>query len=232
MVSADVNSSGGNYVLFTTSASTAIGNYQEYTLPSVAAGTYTVDFYYKSGPSRGINQASVDGVNIGGPTDEYTSATGYQASQLGSVMLTAGNHLIRFTITGKNGSASNYQLAVDKIVLALAASTDTGTSTATTTATGTRTGTSTSTSTSTSTITGNCITTLISNGYAAGTASPCSTCNQNGNSLATKCSKMIDCLAPPKTQADVTNCQNTVGADSTVADCVSALTTAACPSGF
>jgi hypothetical protein len=43
---------------------------------------------------------------------------------------------------------------------------------------------------------------------------------------------MIDCLAPPKTQADITNCQNTVGADSVVAGCVLALTTAACPNGF
>jgi hypothetical protein len=43
---------------------------------------------------------------------------------------------------------------------------------------------------------------------------------------------MIDCLAPPKTQADITNCQNAVGGDSTVYGCVYALTTAACPTGF
>jgi hypothetical protein len=79
---------------------------------------------------------------------------------------------------------------------------------------------------------GSCITKLINDGYAAGTAPPCSVCIENGTSKTDKCTKMIDCLAPPKTQADVTNCQNTVGADSVVGGCVFALTTDACPSGF
>jgi len=87
-------------------------------LPNVAAGSYDVDFYYVSGPSRGINQASIDGVKIGATTDEYSPGTVFQVvSHLGSATLTAGDHTIRFTITGKNTSATNFQLTVDKIVL-------------------------------------------------------------------------------------------------------------------
>lgn len=79
---------------------------------------------------------------------------------------------------------------------------------------------------------GNCITQIIADGYAAGTAPPCSECIENGSSLAAKCTGMLDCLAPPKTNADYTNCLNTVGGSSKVGDCVSALTTAGCPSGY
>lgn len=80
---------------------------------------------------------------------------------------------------------------------------------------------------------GNCISQIIANGYAAGTAPACSACNDgNGNSLATKCTGMLDCLAPPKTSADFTTCLNAVGGSSRVSDCVSALTTAGCPSGY
>jgi hypothetical protein len=214
----------------------AVNDYIEFTLPSIAAGTYTVDLYYKAYFTRGICQASIDGVNIGTATDEYASLGVNQVlKSLGNMMLTAADHTIRFTITGK-GSGSAYTMTIDKIVLTLTSSTDTGTSTATTTATGTatgtRTGTTTGTATSTSTTTGNCITTLINDGYAAGTAPPCSACKEYNTSLTAQCTGMIDCLAPPKTQASVLDCQHSVGGDSVVADCVSALTTAACPNGF
>ena len=80
---------------------------------------------------------------------------------------------------------------------------------------------------------GNCISQIIASGYAAGTAPACSACNDgNGNSLATKCTGMLDCLAPPKTSADYTTCLNAVGGSSKVRDCANALTTAGCPGGF
>ncbi len=80
---------------------------------------------------------------------------------------------------------------------------------------------------------GNCITQIISDGYAAGTAAPCSACNDgNGNSLATKCTGMLDCLVPPSTESDFTRCLNLVGGSSRVTDCVTALTTVACPTGY
>jgi hypothetical protein len=79
---------------------------------------------------------------------------------------------------------------------------------------------------------GSCMAKLINDGYAAGTAAPCSACKENGIPKTALCTKMIDCLAPPKTQASVLECQNSVGADSVVAACVSPLTAAACPGGF
>jgi hypothetical protein len=43
---------------------------------------------------------------------------------------------------------------------------------------------------------------------------------------------MLDCLAPPKTSVDFTNCLNSVGGSGPLVTCVSALTTAGCPSGY
>lgn len=80
---------------------------------------------------------------------------------------------------------------------------------------------------------GNCISQIIASGYASGTAPACSACNDgNGNSLATKCTGMLDCLAPPKTSADFITCLNAVGGSSKVRDCVNTLTTAGCPAGY
>jgi hypothetical protein len=79
---------------------------------------------------------------------------------------------------------------------------------------------------------GTCINQLISNGYAAGSAPTCRQCMENGISLEAKCQAMIDCLAPPCTKACTTYCQNSAQADGVVSSCVSALTQAACPSGF
>jgi hypothetical protein len=181
-VSADLSDSGGQHVNFTTSSSTAVGDYQEYTLPSVAAGTYTVDFYYTSGTSRGINQASIDGVNIGGPTDEYAGAQAYQVvSHLGSTTLTAGSHTIRFTMTGKNASASWYNCTFDKIVLAQTACT----STTTTTVTGT--GTWTATTTGLTTVLGTATSTSIgtATATASGTATGTTTVAASGTGTGT-----------------------------------------------
>jgi hypothetical protein len=81
--------------------------------------------------------------------------------------------------------------------------------------------------------TGNCITQIIGSGYRAGSAPACSACNDgNGNSLASKCTAMLDCLAPPRTSADDIYCLNHVSGSSRVGDCVTALTKVGCPSGY
>jgi hypothetical protein len=76
----------------------------------------------------------------------------------------------------------------------------------------------------------NCITDLQTNGYTAGTAAPCSACNDNGKSLETQCEAVIDCLAPqwPCSGNCLTQCYNMAGASGPVMSCVTALTTAAC----
>jgi len=79
---------------------------------------------------------------------------------------------------------------------------------------------------------GNCIGQIQSNGYVFGAAPACSECNDHGATQADKCTGMIDCLATiwPCTVGTTCwyNCLNSVGGSGVVADCVSALTNAAC----
>ncbi len=79
----------------------------------------------------------------------------------------------------------------------------------------------------------NCVSTIVANGYKAGTAPACSACTDgNGGSLATKCEKMLDCLDAKGTPA-LTDCLNAVAGSSLVSACVTALTKAAgCPAGY
>jgi hypothetical protein len=150
-VGSDAGASGGKYTQFNQAGTPAVGDYIEFTLPNIVAGTYTVDFYYKGYTARGINQASIDSTAIGSVTDEYTSAyTNLNFKTLGSTTFTAGNHFIRFTITGKRTAATipYYGMTIDKIVLTPQAP---YTATATSTATGTVSATTTVSSTATST---------------------------------------------------------------------------------
>jgi hypothetical protein len=80
--------------------------------------------------------------------------------------------------------------------------------------------------------TSSCINQIINNGYVYGSAPPCSACKDISTPLQTKCEGMLDCLAPPSTKTDLAYCQNKVGGSQRVYECVTALTNAACPSGF
>jgi hypothetical protein len=115
-ITAEAAASGGRYVEFSRTAST--GAWIEFTLPNVVAGTYDLRFLYKSNTNRGIVQASIDGVNQGATCNEYAARAAHKvACSLGTRMLTAGNHKIRFTVTGKVSSSSGYQMVVDQISL-------------------------------------------------------------------------------------------------------------------
>jgi hypothetical protein len=82
-------------------------------------------------------------------------------------------------------------------------------------------------------VSSNCITQIIGNGYKAGSARPCSACTDgNGGSLATQCTQMLDCLAPPSTSSNFLYCLNYIHGSSLVGDCVNALTKVACPTGY
>jgi hypothetical protein len=75
----------------------------------------------------------------------------------------------------------------------------------------------------------NCITQIVADGYAAGSAQPCSKCNDNGNPLETACIRMLDCLKPPKHSTDKLDCLHAVSGSSVVAACVDELIKVACP---
>ena len=76
-----------------------------------------------------------------------------------------------------------------------------------------------------------CVGTMISNGYAAGTAIPCSMCRENQLSRAALCMAIIDCIAPlyPCTGC-FTDCSNQNGGSGPVNKCVTDLVAAACGS--
>ena len=76
---------------------------------------------------------------------------------------------------------------------------------------------------------GNCMSQVVSNDYACGSAPACSACIVNGTSQALGCQKGVDCLAGASSCDS--NCQlkclNSAG-DAQIQKCVTALQTAAC----
>ena len=57
-------------------------------------------------------------MNQGSPCDQYaTTAMQQAACNLASKTLGAGNHTIRFTVTGKNASSTGFMMVIDQIAL-------------------------------------------------------------------------------------------------------------------
>jgi hypothetical protein len=79
-------------------------------------------------------------------------------------------------------------------------------------------------------ISASCYADIIDNGYACGSAAPCSACTVNNVLREAECQKGIDCLAAAGPSCD-SNCQlkclNDAG-DAQVGACIKALQTAAC----
>ena len=102
----------------TTLQSTAVGNSVTIPINVPTAGTYDIRVAAKDTGGRGIMQLSVNGVNVGSPADEYSSA-GYTWNEfdLGTVSLPAGSQPFKFTVTGKDAASSAYQLTFDYITL-------------------------------------------------------------------------------------------------------------------
>jgi hypothetical protein len=111
-VQTDTNSSGGKWVEL---AGNSVGDYINFTVPSVPAGTYQLKMEWKGNTTRGILQLSVDGTKLGATLDQYATGQSYPTTTFGNVTFaTAGSHAIRLTVTGKNKSSSSYQLSADK----------------------------------------------------------------------------------------------------------------------
>ncbi|OCT13093.1 hypothetical protein A8709_20295 [Paenibacillus pectinilyticus] len=112
---ADAPASGGS---FNNLSGNAVGDYVQYTLNVPQTGTYTVYVGNRKAANKGIYQLAVNGTNLGSTVDQYAAASGYAESNLGTVTISAaGNQTFRFTVTGKNASASTYNLAYDYITL-------------------------------------------------------------------------------------------------------------------
>jgi carbohydrate binding protein with CBM35 domain len=111
----DANTSGGQWISLN---ATGTGSWMEFTLPNVPAGTYSFRLKYKSNNNRGQMDLRVDGVQVGGILDQYSSTAAYPTFTFGNVTFaSSGNHLVRMRVTGKNSSSSSYTLSADQFIL-------------------------------------------------------------------------------------------------------------------
>jgi len=111
----DANSSGGTWVQLN---ATGTGSWMEFTLPNIPAGTYSLKMKFKGNTNRGQLSLKVDGTQLGGTLDEYSSAQTYPEQTFGTVTFSStGNHAVRLTVTGKNASSTAYFLSADNFTL-------------------------------------------------------------------------------------------------------------------
>jgi glucose/arabinose dehydrogenase len=113
-VTSDSTASGGAWIALN---ATAVGNYMQFTTPSLAAGSYMVQLAYKTNTNRGITILAVDGAQVGDPVDEYSATVSYPTVTFGAVTFaSAGTHTVRLAVTGKNASSTAYNLIADRFI--------------------------------------------------------------------------------------------------------------------
>jgi hypothetical protein len=95
------------------------GEWIEFRLPAVPAGTYNLVLRYKSHPTnRAIMSLSVDGTQLGGTLDQRTSPATFPSRDFGTVRFTAaGDHYVRLNVTGKSNATGPWNLSADVITL-------------------------------------------------------------------------------------------------------------------
>jgi hypothetical protein len=112
----DSSATGGTWLALMADGA---GDWVQFAIPNLEAGTYSVTLRYKAHTARGILQASVDGMNLGSTLDQYTASPGFMTRTFGSVDLGAGTHTLRLTCTGKNSASSAFTLSADTITFTL-----------------------------------------------------------------------------------------------------------------
>jgi lysophospholipase L1-like esterase len=115
---ADAAAPGGTWVKI---ASTAVGQWIQFTTPSIPAGTYSLSFIYRTNTTRAQHNVTIDGTQVGTTiVDQYApgaTATYPPAVAIGSVTFgTAGTHTIRLTATGKNAASTSYQISAVQFI--------------------------------------------------------------------------------------------------------------------
>jgi hypothetical protein len=114
-VQTDANSSGGKWIQL---AADSVGDYIEYSLPSIPAGTYQIKMQWKGNNNRGKLNFSVDGTQLGSTLDQYSANQTYPTTTFGTkTFSSAATHKIRLTLTGKNASSSANNLSADRFIL-------------------------------------------------------------------------------------------------------------------
>jgi endoglucanase Acf2 len=68
--------------------------------------------------TRGTNQLSINGTNVGPVVDQYNAGQALTSFNLGTFhFATAGNYWFKFTVTGRNAASSGFTMAFDDIIL-------------------------------------------------------------------------------------------------------------------
>ena len=113
--------SGGSGTNLQANATNDFVTYRTATLPT---GTYAVSVRFKKAPNAGrfrlafANSQSGTYTNIGSEQNGYSVVTDWVTVNLGNVTITSsGQKYFRFTVTGKSGASSGYQLFPDTIDL-------------------------------------------------------------------------------------------------------------------
>src|SRR5262249_50645163 len=114
--SPDPLASNGIWVAISTKAP---GDWIEYQLKNVPAGTYDVVLKYKTNPNRGIHNLAVDGVLINGTLDQFRTGAGtFPEKNFGTVRFnTTGDHIVRLTVVGKRPEAGSFGISADRFAL-------------------------------------------------------------------------------------------------------------------
>ena len=111
----DTKTSGGHWVQL---AADGAGDFIDYTLPALPAGSYQLKLQWKGNNNRGTLSLSVDGAPLGGSLDQYSATQTYPTTTFGTLTFTsAAAHTVRLTATGRNQASSGLNLSADRFVL-------------------------------------------------------------------------------------------------------------------
>ena len=112
----DTNASGGQWVML---EADGVGDFIDYALPSIPAGTYQLRLQWKGNNNRGQLSVRVDGAPaLGATIDQYSAGQTYVTTTVGTVTFpTTAAHTVRLTATGKATASSSYRLSADRFIL-------------------------------------------------------------------------------------------------------------------
>ena len=113
----DANEPGGHWLAL---EGTAIGQSILYEIPSIPAGTYDLQMYWKGNTERGILSFALDGTVLGNNLDQYSANQTYPIQDYGDVTFTTNStHTILLTVVGKNAASTGYWLSAGEFLFTL-----------------------------------------------------------------------------------------------------------------
>jgi hypothetical protein len=118
-VQTDSNEPGGEWLAL---EATGAGQYIQYAIPEIPAGTYDLQMLYKPHSDRGILSFALDGTVIG-TLDQYLASSAsqtYPTQDWGNVTFSTNSaHTIQLTVSGKNAASSGYWLSAAEFIFLL-----------------------------------------------------------------------------------------------------------------